>query len=217
MELPVGRLDARCFFANMALCAPEDVMRSFASTGTGILLLLLAVGGCSSPAAPIKIAGIFGHTYEPLDVSNYRAAVLVFVLQDCPICNSYAPRIQRLDSEFAQRDVVFYLIHVDPTLSEGKARKHATDYGYHFPVLIDRRHNLVGRFHVMAVPTALVLKPDGSVAYQGCIDDRFIALGKSRNAATTDDLHDALTAVLDGKPVQTPRTRVVGCAVPDLQ
>lgn len=177
----------------------------------------LATGDAPTTApAPIQLTGIDGKTYEPLTVAPHRAAVLVFVLQDCPICNGYAPQIQRLAAESRAKDIVFYLIHVDPALTPTDARKHARDYGYTIPVLIDRRHELVTRLGVVAVPTAVVLDHRGQTQYEGRIDDQYVAIGKARNVVTTHDLRDALAAVLAGKPAPAPRTRAIGCAVPDL-
>lgn len=193
-------------------------------------LFVLLAGGCGAglaqPADPppevrhrsptLNITGTDGRRYQPLDASGRRAAVLVFVLQDCPICNSYAPQVQRLATEYAGRGVPFYLVQVDATLSDSDAAAHAREYNYRIPVLVDRRHDLVNRLGVRAVPTAVVLGDGGDVKYQGRIDDRYFALGKSRQAPTTDELRQALAAVAEGKPVRVARTKVVGCAVPDL-
>jgi peroxiredoxin len=186
------------------------------------LALILLLSSCISAGAPatqpaaIGLSGIDGKTYEPLNCAGLKAAVLVFVLQDCPICNGYAPQIRRLASQFGAKGTQFYLIHVDATLSSEGAAKHAKAYGYTIPVIIDSKHELVGRLDVVAVPTAAVLGSDGEVKYQGRIDDQYVAIGKSRNVATRYDLRDAIAATLEGKPIAESRTRAVGCAVPDV-
>lgn len=175
----------------------------------------LADGPATAPA-PLQFTGIDGKRYEPLNVEPHHAAVLVFVLQDCPICNGYAPQIERLAKDLGPKDACFYVVHVDPTLGPDEARRHAKAYGYSIPVLIDRHHDLVGRLNVTAAPTAVVLDAQGGVKYEGRIDDQYVAIGSARSVVTTHDLRDALAAVLAGKPVAEPRTRTVGCAVPDL-
>ena len=183
--------------------------------------LLTLAGTCpaenpTTPPAPIRLPGIDGKSYEPLALAGARSAVIVYILQDCPICNGYAPQIQRLASRFGPKGARFYLVQVDPALTFDAARKHAKDYGYSIPVLLDTRHELVGRLKISAAPTATVLGPDGKVVYQGRIDDQYAAIGKPRTVATHYDLRDAIAATLDGKPVRNSRTHVVGCAVPDL-
>jgi hypothetical protein len=102
-------------------------------------------------------------------------------------------------------------------LPDAEAAAHAKEYGYTIPVLVDRHHDLVRRLGVVAVPTAVVIGPDGVVQYKGRIDNRYFALGKPREAATTDDLRTALDAVTEHKPLTVARTKVIGCAVPDLR
>jgi thiol-disulfide isomerase/thioredoxin len=188
-------------------------------------IVLIAIGclrcaaSDASPAtapAAFRIIGIDGQPYEPLTVEPHKAAVLVFVLQDCPICNGYAPLIQRLAAKFSPEGVSFYVIHVDPMLSTADAAKHAKEFGYQLPILIDRKHELVGRVGIEIAPTAVVLRSDGTPRYKGPIDDQYAGLGKPRTVATTHELRDAIVAVLEDKPVPVTQTRAIGCAVPDL-
>jgi peroxiredoxin len=188
-----------------------------------LITLSLCFCGCAAqkPAAARDSAAMHlgsadGQRYDPLAATGHAPSVLIFVLQDCPICNAYAPRIQRLAGQFAGRGVRFYLVQVDPAFSSADAAAHAREYGYTFPVLMDRGHELVKRLGVRAVPTAIVLDGQGEVQYKGRIDNRYFSLGKSREAATTDDLRKALAAVVEGKQVQVARTKVIGCAVPDV-
>lgn len=164
----------------------------------------------------VRLTGIDGHSYEPLTVGGHRAAVLVFVLQDCPICNGYAPQIERLASRFGPKGAAFYLIHVDPALTIEAARKHAADYRYAIPVMIDSTHELVSQLEVAAVPTTVVLGSDGQIKYEGRIDDQYVSIGKARNVVTRYDLREAIAATIEGKPVTESRTQAIGCAVPDL-
>jgi thiol-disulfide isomerase/thioredoxin len=164
----------------------------------------------------LHITGIDSRDYQPLTVAPNRAVVLVFVLQDCPISNGYAPLIERLSNEFGHQGVRFYLVHVDATISQDAAIKHAKDYGYTIPVLIDRRHELVSRLAVDVAPTVVVLGADDTSKYKGRIDDWYAGIGKPRTVATTHDLRDAIVAVIEGKPINATQTQSIGCAVPDL-
>ena len=164
----------------------------------------------------ISIRGIDAKTYQPLKAGVSQATVILFVLQDCPICNAYAPQLQRMAADANRKHVAFYLVHVDPALTDEQARAHAREYGYTCPVLVDRKHELVSRLGIVAVPTAVVLDSDGTVQYHGRVDDRYFALGKSREEPARHDLSDALSDVLAHRPVREPRTRTVGCAVPEV-
>ena len=44
--------------------------------------------------------------------ASAKALVFIFILPDCPICNSYAPELKRLRRAFPQ--IEFYLVYADP-------------------------------------------------------------------------------------------------------
>lgn len=165
---------------------------------------------------PLSLRDLDGKPHTPLAVGDAKANVLLFTTTDCPIANGYSPEIAAIAKDFAARGVRFYAVHVDTDLTPEDARKHAKEYGITVPVLIDTRHELVAAVGATRTPEAVVLLPDGTVAYRGRINDLYAGLGKKRPAPKTHDLRDTLTAVLDGKPVPNVRTEAVGCSIPDL-
>jgi hypothetical protein len=181
-----------------------------------LLCLLLAVGGWTTHAlaAQTPFPDLDGRLQHPLENGTNRSTVLIFILADCPVANSYAPEINRLVAEYSPRRVQFFLVHVDDGLKQEDAVKHARDFGYKCPVLIDRDHALVRRTGVTITPEVAVLGPEGKRLYRGRIDDQQAALGKRRPRPTTRDLRDALDAILAGKPVKRPETKAVGCYIP---
>jgi hypothetical protein len=75
--------------------------------------------------------------------------------------------------------------------------------------------SLARRHGVRISPYVVVLSPAGQTLYRGRIDDRVVSLGKSRPAATREDLRIAIEEILAGKPVSVPETPAVGCAITD--
>ncbi len=197
----------------------------------GILNLMVARHGLAEPAsggasretarnagrATLELADLAGVPRRPLELQENPAAVVIFVLHDCPISNRYAPEIQRLADDFAAKRVPFYLVHVDPHLSPEDAKKHAKEYRYKLPVIIDRKHQLVKRLKATTAPEAFVIGSDGKVVYRGRIDDRYAAIGKPRSQVQRQDLRLALTAVVAGKPVEVAETKAIGCYIPELE
>lgn len=167
----------------------------------------------TSQPAPIVLTDVAGTVQKPLELGSAKAAVLIFISVDCPVSNSYAPEINRICKQYEQRGVRFYLVHSDPDLTEDRAKKHAADYGFTCPVLIDRKLELVHRLGPRRQSEAAVVAADGHLAYRGRIDDLYISLGKRRYEATTHDLRNAIDNVLAGKPVNPDRTKAVGCVI----
>lgn len=154
------------------------------------------------------------HEHRPAADPAVKAIVLVFILRDCPIANSYAPELNRLQAEYSSRGVSLVLIHADPETTAGQAREHAAEYELQPPVILDPDHTWVRLAGATKTPEAAVFSRSGDLHYRGRIDDRFVRLGQRRVAATRHDLRDALEAIVAGQPVSQPRTEAVGCFIP---
>src|SRR5438309_2091785 len=80
----------------------------------------------SSDAITLKDLG--GAEHRPMQVGQKGPAVLFFVLHDCPICNEYAPEINRIVADYRNKGVSAYLVHVDKDVSIDELKKHAKEY-----------------------------------------------------------------------------------------
>jgi thiol-disulfide isomerase/thioredoxin len=175
--------------------------------------VLLAVAPAN--AQTIKAAhgrDLAGHAYT-LPSPGAKATVMIFVQHDCPICNGYAPAIQRLADSYAKSGAAFALIYAEPGLAAAQAVKHAHDYGYRFPCILDGWRTLVKETGVTTAPEAVVLDSAGRIAYRGRIDNRFAALGVQRTNVTEHDLRNAIVKTLSGKTVTPSRTQSIGCFI----
>ena len=191
---------------------------------TTLLALALLACSCATDTVAVRadpagadsaaiLQDLSGQSHRPMLVGDKGAAVLFFVLSDCPICNEYAPEINRIVSDYQKRAVAAYVVHVDRDVSIEELRKHANEYGYTCPVLVDSDRSLAKRVGVGVAPEAAVIGPGGKVQYVGRIDDRYASLGKQRIAATTHEVRDAIDAVLSGKSVEVKRVKAIGCAL----
>ncbi len=143
--------------------------------------------------------------------------VLLFIRSDCPISNRYAPELTRIAREFESRGVHFELVFPDSAETQQSMNDAVSEY--HFPgtPVLDPKHALVRQAHAETAPEAAVFNTSGHLAYHGRIDDRYVDVGKSRPEAHVHDLEDAITAVLDNRPVRQPVTKAVGCSLADVE
>ena len=154
-----------------------------------------------------------GAIHDQTEWMKSRAVVLFFTTTDCPLSNSYVPEMNRIRADYASRGVAFYAVQTDTTIPDAEVRKHASEFGFVFAVLLDPKQILVRLTGATATPEAVVLSSDGQVLYLGRIDNRVVDFDKRRPAATEPDLRNAIDAVLTGKAVARPRTDVVGCGI----
>jgi thiol-disulfide isomerase/thioredoxin len=185
--------------------------------GALLLIVLLACGmrAAAGPALPrFALRDTAGVLHSAREWAQARAIVLFFVTTDCPLANSYTPEMNRIEQKYAPLGVHFYAVQADPSIPEEEVRKHAREFGYEFPALLDPAGVLVSYTGAAVTPEAAVLSPQGELLYLGRIDNLVEAFGKTRYRATETDLRDALDAILAGRPVPRPRTHAVGCFIP---
>jgi thiol-disulfide isomerase/thioredoxin len=135
---------------------------------------LLALGGGAASraqAGPAEFADLSGTIRHPLEAGTNAGSVLIFYWHDCPICNSYAPEINRLSAAYA--NFAFYIVQVDPDLTPNAARVHARQFELRPPVFLDRRHLLVRLAKASVAPEAVVFGKDGNVQYRGRINNLY--------------------------------------------
>ena len=178
------------------------------------LFALSAILALSAHAAELSLKDVDGAAHRPLAAAGQVATVLFFVLHDCPIANAYAPEISRIAEEYRGRGVRAFVIYAEDDLSLAEARKHAREYAYRCPALLDPKGALARLAGATVSPEAAVFSAKGALLYRGRIDDRAIAPGKHRAEPHERDLRAALEAIMAGKPVRERFTRAIGCYLP---
>ena len=185
----------------------------------GTLLSLLALGSLvlvpqvTAAGTPLQLRDTNGVLRQPLAAEGNKAVVLIFIVNDCPISNGYAPEINRLCAGYAPKKIGFRLVSVDSGVPAAAIKQHAQQYGYRCPDLLDPDHTFVKFVGATVTPEVTVYGSDGKRLYQGRIDNKYADFGKVRYAATTHDLQAALDSVVAGKPVPPTRAKAVGCAI----
>ena len=174
-----------------------------------------ATGEKKSLDPAVQFKDVDGRPQTPLALADRKASVLFFLLPDCPVSNSYAPEIKRICADYEAKKIVAFVVHADPDVTAEQAKKHAKEFGFSCPVLLDPTHVLVKKTGVTMAPEVAVVGPDSKVLYRGRIDDWYADYGKRRAAPTQRDLRNALDAVLQGKTIAIPTTKVIGCYLPE--
>ena len=180
-------------------------------------MVALALLACASIAAAQQSAiDLEGHAVNPLAAGSGKVVVLVFLRRDCPVSSRYAPTIQKISKEYADR-ASFWLVYPDRSETQQTIRKYLQDYGYQLPALRDPEHALVKLGRAQITPEVAVFDRSHQLVYDGRIDDWYVDLSRSRPAPMTHELEDAIRAALAGNPVAKSEVRGVGCYISDLE
>jgi len=178
----------------------------------GLLLCLVACRAAPAPSRRVELV------QDAVGVvrADAKASVFLFTMRDCPISNRYAPEVRRLIAKYAPRGVDFRLVYSDPTATPEAIEAHLDEYEYTCAALRDPEHVLCSELGATVTPEACVLDANRTLVYRGRIDDRFVAWGKTRAAASRHDLADVLDALLAGEELAFTSTEAVGCFIPEL-
>jgi peroxiredoxin len=178
-----------------------------------MILFLATVAISGAPAPKFSLVDSAGVTHTDAEWRTARAAVLFFIATDCPISNGYVPEMNRIAHDYASRGVRVYAVMADTTTPLAEVQKHAKDYGFTFPVLLDPRQILVRFTGASVTPEAAVISSGAAMVYLGRVDNRVEGFGSQRPQATQHDVRDALDEVLAGKPVAKPAMKAIGCSI----
>ena len=130
------------------------------------LVLVAALAGChrshASPASPdgAELIGTAAPPWEasdwigspPLTLESLRGKVVLvrwFMSTDCPYCTASAPALRLLDTEYRDKGLVVIGMyhHKDPEpLDVEKVRGWRNDFGFKFPVAVDRDWRTLNRW-----------------------------------------------------------------------
>lgn len=146
------------------------------------------------------------HTLNSLKGKN--GAVIIFIATRCPVSNGYNDRMEKLAEDYQSKGINVIGINSNSTEPASEVKSHAAEKHLTFAILKDDGNKVADRFGANHTPEAYVIDASGKLVYHGRIDN-------SQNTAniTSNDLRDALDAVLAGKPIQKTTSVAFGCSI----
>ena len=135
--------------------------------------VLLAATASALLAGPkFTLTDTSGATHTEAEWKKSSGVVLYFITTDCPVSNGYVPEMNRIAKDYAQRGLKFYGVIADTDTPLADVRKHAQDFSYTFPILIDPHQVLIKFSNADVTPEAAALTPQGELKYLGRIDNQ---------------------------------------------
>ncbi len=142
-----------------------------------------------------------------------KARVYYFLSPECPLCQSYSLTIRQLYAEFSKQGIEMVGIIPGTDFTITTIAEYNKQYNIPMPLYIDEQLKLVQKYKVTITPEVVVLDKAGKVVYQGRIDNWAYELGKKRKVITEHNLKDALTSIVQHKPIVVSKTKAVGCFI----
>ncbi len=185
-------------------------MKKIISIFTFALLILLPAQGSETKKKieNFTLEDYKGNRHSLTDYKTSKVIVLMFIATQCPISNAYNERMVQLDKDYSQKGVVFIGINSNKQESVEEIKEHASRNGFGFIVLKDHKNVIADRLGASVTPEIFVLNNNFEILYHGRIDD-----SKNPEKVNSEDLRNALDAVLAGKDVEKSETKAFGCTI----
>jgi peroxiredoxin len=146
------------------------------------------------------------HTLNSLKGKN--GAVVIFIATKCPVSNAYNDRMEKLAQDYKAKGINVIGINSNNTEPASEVKSHAAEKHLTFAILKDDGNKIADRLGANHTPEAYVIDASGKLVYHGRIDN-----AQNPTNITSNDLRDALDAILAGKPIQKTTSVAFGCSI----
>ena len=149
-----------------------------------------------------------GKDHSLKSMQGKNGTVLIFVAVQCPVSNAYNERMQKLADDYKAKGINVVGINSNVAESADAVKSHAVSNKMTFLILKDAGNKLADTLGATKTPEAYFLDGSNKLVYHGRIDN-----SKDTSAVTSNELRDAVEAVLAGKPVEKPTALAFGCTI----
>jgi peroxiredoxin len=175
-----------------------------------------------SKAPDFKLQGVDGKTYTLKDFKR-GVLVIIFSCNHCPTAQAYEDRIIVLAKDYRSKGVDIVMISPNAPKALNYSEMGYTDLGdsfedmklraaekkFPFPYLYDGDEQKTAlTYGPVATPHCFVFDRSRILRYAGRIDG-----SEKPGTGQGEDIRNAIDALLAGKPVPNPVTKVFGCSV----
>ena len=160
------------------------------------------------------LPSVDGKSYSLASFGDSLAITLIFTCNHCPYAVAYEQRLIDLAREFASQDIAFIAINVNdadnyPDDSFENMQKRAAELDLPFPYLYDETQSVAKAYGAVCTPHIFVLNDERRLAYEGRVDDSW----KEPENVKSQDLRNALEALVEGENIEVASTNPMGCSI----
>ncbi len=215
----------------------RKIMKKAIRTSLLFLLMVCCIGRLASQTAhpepntleigarapDFSLPGVDGKFYSLKDFDQASVLAIIFSCNHCPTAQAYEDRILAIENEYKAKAVKLVMIspsavkalnyselgYSDMGDSFDEMKLRAADKRFTFPYLYDGDEQKASlAYGPVATPHCFVFDRNRLLRYAGRIDG-----SEKPGTGKGEDLRNAIDAVLAGKSVKNPVTKVFGCSV----
>ena len=187
-------------WTNFVLAGVFSILTAFAAVAQ-----IPAVG---SAMESFSLPDTDGKTRSLKELSGKNGAVLIFLSAQCPVVKGYVERINMLAADYQAKGINFIGVNSNATEDLNWVKSNVSEYGYKFPVLIDKGNVIADKLGATVTPEVFYIDAGGKLLYHGAIDN-----DRSGKNVTETYLKAAFEASLGGKRIGKTSANAFGCSI----
>lgn len=149
-----------------------------------------------------------GATKSLNDLKGKKGTLIVWLSAQCPVVKGYKDRINEIAADYQSKGIAFVGINSNATEDLNWVKTNKTEFGYNFPILIDKGNVLADKWGATVTPEVYFLDTKNVLRYHGAIDN-----DRSGKNITDQYLKTAFDSSLGGKAIATTRANAFGCTI----
>src|SRR5215204_118203 len=154
------------------------------------------------------LADTDGATKSLNDLKGKKGTVVVWLSAQCPVVKAYKDRINEIAAAYQAKGIAFVGINSNSTEDQNWVKTNKAEFGYNFPVLIDKGNVLADKWGATVTPEVYYLDSKNVLLYHGAIDN-----DRSGKNITDEYLKTAFDSALGGKAIVKTRANAFGCSI----
>ena len=137
-----------------------------------------------------------------------NGTVVVWLSAQCPVVRGYKDRINEIAEAYKAKGINFVGINSNSTEDLNWVKSNIAEFGYKFPVLIDKGNVLADKWGATVTPEVFYFDAKNKLLYHGAIDN-----DRAGDNVTSPYLKAAFDASLTGKAIEKTRANAFGCSI----
>ena len=161
-----------------------------------------------STVESFSLADTDGKTQTLDGLRGKNGTVVVWLSAQCPVVKGYKDRINEIAAAYEAKGISFIGINSNATEDLTWVKSNIAEFGYKFPVLIDKDNVLADKWGATVTPEVYYLDKKNVLLYHGAIDN-----DRSGKNIQEQFLKTAFDSALSGKAIEKTKTPAFGCSI----
>ncbi|HKK25025.1 MAG TPA: redoxin family protein [Gracilimonas sp.] len=166
------------------------------------------------PLGDRQVEDTSGRNISLQQAADNNGLIVIFSSNTCPWVAKWEDRMVELSSYASANDFGMIVLNSNERIRDrGESledmNRRAQKQNYNFIYAMDSEHQIADAFGAQYSPEVFIFDAELQMVYHGAIDDN----PNNASSVSRPYVREALSALINGQPVTTRSTRILGCSI----